>query len=128
MEDDDSFDQRLVKPALAYAKLYPSVITRLKASYDSGHPMVRQLARAIETASERAEQHRREHLRDVHGLSPKEAEIALHLMDGGTVATCTEALGVAESTIRTHVKSIFGKTGIQRQADLRTLLPTPRQR
>jgi DNA-binding CsgD family transcriptional regulator len=124
MSDDDAFDQRLVKPAEAYAKLYPSIVPRLKAAYDSGNPMVRAVARAMGLAMERAGGAREEYLKETHRLSPQETRIVLHLVDGGSVATCAEALGVAESTVRTHLKSVFAKTGVRRQAELRTLLPT----
>lgn len=123
MSDDDAFDQRLLKPAQAYARLYPSVAARLKAAYDAGHPMVRQVARAMGHALERASSAREDYLRETHRLSPQETRIVLHLVDGGSVATCVETLGVAESTVRTHLKSVFAKTGVRRQADLRTLLP-----
>lgn len=123
MSDDEAFDQRLLKPAAAYAKLYPSIIPRLKAAYDSGHPMVRAVARAMGLALERAGGAREDLLRETHRLSPQETRIALHLIDGGSVATCAQTLGVAESTVRTHLKSIFTKTGVRRQAELRTLLP-----
>jgi DNA-binding CsgD family transcriptional regulator len=124
MSDDDAFDQRLVKPAAAYAKLYPSIGPRLKAAYDSGNPMVRQVARALSQALERSAGAREQYLRDTHSLSPQETRIMLHLVDGGSVQTCAEALGVAESTVRTHLKSIFAKTGARRQAELRNLLPS----
>jgi len=124
MSDDDAFDQRLVKPAEAYAKLYPSIVPRLRAAYDSGNPMVRAVARAMGLAMERAGGAREEHLKETHRLSPQETRIVLHLVDGGSVATCADALGVAESTVRTHLKSVFAKTGVRRQAELRTLLPT----
>lgn len=123
MSDDDAFDQRLVKQTAAYAKLYPSITRRLKAAYDSGDPMARQVARAVGLAQERAAAARELHLRDVHGLSPQESRIVLQLVDGGSVATCAAALEVAESTVRTHLKSVFAKTGVRRQAELRALLP-----
>lgn len=123
MSDDDAFDQRLLKPAAAYAKLYPSIIPRLKAAYEAGHPTVRAVARAMGLAMERAGGAREEHLRETHRLSPQETRIVLHLVDGGSVASCAECLGVAESTVRTHLKSAFAKTGVRRQAELRTLLP-----
>lgn len=123
MGDDDPFDQRLLKSAQAYAKLYPSVTARLKAAYESGNPMARQVAKAVAAAEVRAERHREAHLGAAHKLSPQETRIVLHLVDGGTVASCAEALGVVESTVRSHLKSVFAKTGVRRQAELRTLLP-----
>lgn len=122
MSDEDAFDHRLVKPAQAYAKLYPSIGARLKAAYDAGHPLVRELARSLGLALGRSELHREQRLRQVHDLSPQETRIALHLIDGGTVASAAETMGLAESTVRTHLKSIFAKTGIRRQAALPSLL------
>jgi DNA-binding CsgD family transcriptional regulator len=122
MSDDEAFDQRLVKPAQAYAKLYPSITARLKAAYESGHPLARQLAGALGLAIQRAETHRELRLQQEHGLSPQEMRIALHLIDGGSVASAAEALGLAESTVRTHLKAVFAKTGVRRQAGLPSLL------
>ena len=122
MSDDEAFDQRLVKPAQAYAKLYPSITARLKAAYESGHPLARQLAGALGFAIQRSDSHREMRLQQEHGLSPQETRIALHLIDGGTVASAAEALGLAESTVRTHLKAVFSKTGVRRQAGLPSLL------
>ncbi|HEY9234983.1 MULTISPECIES: helix-turn-helix transcriptional regulator [Phenylobacterium] len=122
MSDDDAFDQRLIKSAQAYARLYPSIGPRLKAAYDSGHPAARQAASAIAAAQRRAEGARETVLRDRYGLSAKEAQVVLHLTEGGAVSSCAEALGVAESTIRSHLKAIFRKTGANRQAELFALV------
>ena len=122
MSDDDAFDHRLVKSAQAYSKLYPSIVPRLKAAYDARHPLVRDLALALGAAMGRAQSHREQRLQHEHGLSPQETRIALHLIDGGTVTSAAESLGLAESTIRTHIKATFLKTGIRRQAALPSLL------
>ena len=122
MSDDKAFDQRLVKPAQAYSKLYPSITARLKAAYDAGHPLVRQVASALGLAIERSAIQREQRLQQEHGLSPQETRIALHLIDGGTVASAAQTLGLAESTARTHLKSVFAKTGVRRQAGLPSLL------
>jgi DNA-binding CsgD family transcriptional regulator len=122
MSDDEAFDHRLVKPAQAYAKLYPTIVPRLKAAYDAGHPLVRQVASALGLAMGRAETNREQRLQEEHGLSPQETRVALHLIDGGTVTSAAECFGSAESTIRTHIKGVFSKTGIRRQAALPSLL------
>lgn len=122
MSDEDPFDQRLLKTAQTYARTYPSVLTRLRAAYEAGHPLVRQVARAMDAALDRSEAERERRLRHEHGLSPQETRIVLHLVDGGTVQTCAATLEVAESTVRSHLKSIFLKTGVKRQAHLPTLL------
>jgi DNA-binding CsgD family transcriptional regulator len=128
MSDDDAFDHRLVKPAQAYSKLYPSIVPRLKAAYDAGNPLMRQVASALGGAMGRAESQREQRLQQEHGLSPQETRIALYLIDGGTVASAAESLGLAESTVRTHVKSVFSKTGIRRQASLPSLLTGARDK
>ncbi|MET0274953.1 MAG: LuxR C-terminal-related transcriptional regulator [Phenylobacterium sp.] len=131
MSDDDAFDQRLLKRAQVYARLYPSILNRFRASHESGQPLVRQLARAMTAALDRSEADRELLLRDEHGLSPQEARVVLHLVGGGSVTTCAATLMVAESTVRSHLKSIFAKTGIRRQAHLPRLLeghgPTDRE-
>ena len=50
--------------------------------------------------------------------------MTLGLIDGGSVADCAADLGIAESTVRTHVKAIFAKTGRTRQGQLASLLQT----
>lgn len=121
MSDDEHLRQRLLKQAQAYAHLYPSVVPRLKAAFAAGDPNMVALAQAMSQALAQADGHRERQLRDGWGLSPKEIGVTLHLVDGGTVSTCAEALGVAESTVRTHLKSVFAKTGRNRQAQLASL-------
>jgi len=131
MNDDDTFDQRLVRSARHYAQLYPSVMARLKAAYDSGHPLVRQVARAMSEALNREALDREALLRDGHGLSAAEARVVLHLVEGGSVKSYAETQGVAESTVRTHLKAIYSKTGVNRQALLGRLFdraPDPPRR
>jgi DNA-binding CsgD family transcriptional regulator len=122
MSDDEAFDQRLVKPAQAYAQLYPSIAARLKAAFESGNPLVREAARSLGAAIERSVLYREQRLQEDHGLSPQESRVVLHLIDGGTVASVAETLGLAQSTVRTHLKAIFAKTGLHRQAALPSLL------
>ena len=40
------------------------------------------------------------------------------MAEGETVAAASRALGINESTVRTHLLRIFEKTGTSRQADL----------
>lgn len=122
MSDDELPNARLLEQARAYSRIYPSIATRLKAALARGDPKMRELVRAMSEALARADGQRERRLMDDWRLSPKEVQVTLHLIDGGTVATCAELLGVAESTIRTHIKSVFVKTGINRQAQLATLL------
>jgi DNA-binding CsgD family transcriptional regulator len=121
-DNDEAFRQFLLQPSEGYAQLYPSILPRLRQAYESGNPLVRQAVMAMAMALARAHGHRERRLRDEFGLTPTEVRVAMHLGNGGTVASCGEAFGIAESTVRSHLKSVFAKTGVRRQAQLQTLL------
>jgi len=124
MSDDEPIDHRLLRQAEAYTRLYPSTLPRLKAALAAGNPALRGLVESMQAALGQAETQRARQLRDAWGLSAQEARVALRLIDGATVTDCAADLGVAESTIRTHVKSVFAKTGRTRQSQLGSLLQT----
>ncbi len=51
-------------------------------------------------------------------LTPAEARVMLSIVDGSGVPETAAALGTAESTVKTHLRRVFAKTGTSRQADL----------
>jgi DNA-binding CsgD family transcriptional regulator len=51
-------------------------------------------------------------------LTPMELQVLLAIVEVGGVPEVAEALGIAASTVKTHLGRIYGKTGIGRQADL----------
>jgi DNA-binding CsgD family transcriptional regulator len=51
-------------------------------------------------------------------LTPTELRVLLAIVDVGGVPEVAEALGVASTTVRTHLGRLFEKTGVTRQADL----------
>jgi DNA-binding CsgD family transcriptional regulator len=51
-------------------------------------------------------------------LTPTELRVLLAIVEVGGVPEVAAALGVADTTIRTHVARLFEKTGTARQADL----------
>ena len=53
-----------------------------------------------------------------YGLTPSELRVLLAVVEVGGVPDVAEALGVAETTVKTHLGNVFGKTGTSRQADL----------
>jgi DNA-binding CsgD family transcriptional regulator len=57
-------------------------------------------------------------------LTPTEALVATLLTDGETVAEIAHGLEVSVFTVRAHLRSIFVKTGVNRQAALIRLLLT----
>ncbi|KQT59911.1 hypothetical protein ASG52_19440 [Methylobacterium sp. Leaf456] len=50
--------------------------------------------------------------RTVTGLSGRESEILLHVIRGSSNKVIARALGIAEATVKIHVKGIFRKIGV----------------
>lgn len=62
-------------------------------------------------------------LTQLFGLTPTEAKVALSLSNGNSIVETARASATSKNTIRSHVRSIFSKMGINRQSDLiRTVL------
>jgi DNA-binding CsgD family transcriptional regulator len=51
-------------------------------------------------------------------LTPAEQRVLLAIVEVGGVPETAEALGIAETTVKTHLHRVFAKTGASRQADL----------
>jgi DNA-binding CsgD family transcriptional regulator/PAS domain-containing protein len=52
------------------------------------------------------------------GLTPAELRVFRAIVEVGGVPESSEKLGVAETTVKTHLYRVFSKTGANRQADL----------
>ena len=52
------------------------------------------------------------------GLTAAEAAVFEQIAAGRDVPRAAAALGVAQSTVRTHLLRIYDKTGVRRQAEL----------
>ena len=59
-----------------------------------------------------------------YGLTLAEKRVLSAVMDSGGVRSVAIALGISEATVKTHLQSIFGKTGARRQIDLVKLVIT----
>jgi DNA-binding CsgD family transcriptional regulator len=57
-------------------------------------------------------------IQDLFDLTRAEARVACGIAAGKTVRDLADEAGLAVGTIRQHLKSVFGKTGVSRQADL----------
>lgn len=53
-----------------------------------------------------------------YGLTLTELRVMMSIVHVGGVPETAEALGIAETTVKTHLTRVFGKTGLNRQADL----------
>jgi DNA-binding CsgD family transcriptional regulator len=51
-------------------------------------------------------------------LTPAEMRVVFGIVNVGGTPAVAETFGIAEHTVNTHLKSIFQKTGANRQADL----------
>ncbi len=51
-------------------------------------------------------------------LTPSELRVLLATVEVGRIADVADALGVAESTVKTHLGNLYAKTGANRQPDL----------
>lgn len=52
------------------------------------------------------------------GLTPGESRVFDHIVAGRTVAQTADALGLEDSTVKTHLLRVYDKTGVRRQAEL----------
>ncbi len=53
-----------------------------------------------------------------YGLTPREVGVLFALVEAPGVAEMAEILGLSSATVRTHLRSLFAKTGTTRQAEL----------
>ena len=70
------------------------------------------------TDPERPQEAHSELLQRLFGLTPAESRLTVHLVLGDTLNEAAEQMGVAKSTARTQLLSVFGKTNTNRQSDL----------
>jgi DNA-binding CsgD family transcriptional regulator len=61
-------------------------------------------------------------LAEQYGLTPAEQRVLAVLMEFGGVTDVANTLGLSPATVRTHLRHIFEKTGVRRQADLVKLM------
>ena len=60
----------------------------------------------------------RDVLNRLYGLTQTEAKLVQHLVSGSTLDKAAKQLEISVNTARTHLKHVFHKTGINRQAEL----------
>ena len=110
---------RALKP---YEQSYPDLEARLRAAYDAGDPWVTKAAQAMATALDRQAKRGADWYIETFRLTATEARLTAFIVAGGTVASYATTHGVALSTARTQLKSVFLKVGVNRQTALLTKL------
>lgn len=63
-----------------------------------------------------------EFLGQIHGLTAKERACAVHFAHGASLDEIGTALEISRNTVRTHLRSLFAKTGARRQSELAAIL------
>lgn len=107
----------LVIPSHPHAAYRPAAV-------DGGSPAPSALL--FITAPERAPRPSADRIRDLHDLTAAEARVVAAVAGGASVAETAVRLGIAESTVRQHLKQAFHKTGTRGQPDLvRLILSDP---
>lgn len=105
-----------------YRELYPSLPERLRKIWNLDIPFVKERIGLVkQTLTERAAA-REESFQKRYALTETQARIAIFLAEGGSVSDYAKKYRVSTSTVRVHLKAIFKKTGVTRQASLVTLL------
>lgn len=61
-----------------------------------------------------------------HGLSQAEVKVARYLLDGKTNAAIADALYVSRNTVKTHIRNIYKKTGVNDHTALAAVLAMER--
>jgi DNA-binding CsgD family transcriptional regulator len=65
-----------------------------------------------------------EWLRSVRGLTARESQIALEVAQGRTDQEIADSIGVAFSTVRTHIRRVYEKLGVHNRTSLAHLIRT----
>lgn len=118
----DNHEERFFNELKEYATLYPSVIARLRSAADAGNPYVNKAVRIFADVSRQSEASHIARCSARLDLTSAQARLALFLAEGGTIGEYAQVMGIKISTVRTHLKSIFAKTGVKRQTELAILL------
>ncbi len=120
--------QALAITRLSPAEPFPALVATLWGNhlrYGLGR-LDRPLAVVFVTIPEEPQEAPAELLRRLFGLTLAEARLCERLVLGRTVEEAAKELGIVTDTARVHLKRIFEKTGVGRQAELiAKILATP---
>jgi DNA-binding CsgD family transcriptional regulator len=123
-DDNEELARRLARPLGQYAQLYPDIERRLVGILENRDPKVRRRIAAVAGIARQRSEARRERLMARYQLTRAEAKVAAWLADGGDIASYAKSKGISIGTVRIQLKSVFAKTGVNRQAALVKLTQT----
>ena len=127
-DEDGEYESGLASLLEIYADLYPSIRERARVISTSTDPVVRSKLEVLDKMHRRRNDTRGSELMQRFDLTRSEARLASWLSDGGTITGYASIHGVSAGTVRTHLKAVFAKTGVHRQAQLASLVLTRRKR
>lgn len=96
----------------------PLLAYPLKLANLTANPFAEGRAMIVLIDPDRRDHPPEEALRNVFKLTLAEARVAARLASGAELNDVSDELGIAKETGRHHLKSIFAKTGVRRQAEL----------
>lgn len=110
----DAFSVARKDPQRHYLVQYSEIAPSAQWSVDSS--LVRHVAFIVDPASLRLPSPER--LVELFDLTRMQALVALEFAQGGTYGQVGRKLGITEETVRSHVRELYPKTRVNRQADL----------
>jgi len=115
-------DALAVAPIVIRREGRPIVIRVLPVDGAARSPFLGARAILILSGVEESEAEQLAMLRQAFRLTPSEARIAVCLADGKSLEEAAQEMAIAQETVRSHLKSIFRKTGTHRQGELVALV------
>jgi len=118
--DQELFRRAIAAGAVGYVlkDISPENLVRAIRAVYSGKTMVspRILRGLIEEMQRQAEEGRLGGIRRVHGLTEREVEVLLAVAQGCSDKEIAAQLFVSQSTVKTHLRSIYRKLGVRNRA------------
>jgi DNA-binding CsgD family transcriptional regulator len=109
-------------PRVSLRREYLVMAAPLLTRFAQFNGMARPMAVVLITDPERQTPARQELMIRIYRLTPREAAVAEKLFEGKSVAKAAEELTITYETARTHLRRVFSKTGVSRQAELLLLM------
>ncbi|MFC6672030.1 helix-turn-helix transcriptional regulator [Marinobacterium aestuariivivens] len=138
-EDTAELKRMVSRTLSAQRRAEPTVVEALRVSRPSGRTDLGIIVRSVPSMQwsegkacpaavifisdpEQEAQAPQEVVKQLFGLTPAEASLAMLLANGLTLDEASEELEISRNTARAHLRSIFSKTGVTRQTMLVRLI------